>query len=164
MKKLLFLVPVVMIVASACTLGAAPNLGATPQTNTLSSNETLNTGVSNTSAALAAAAPKMKLSDSSYADSAYLISGDLLSADAQKALVGFTLTKKVQADGSTLFSLAATNPEYTSQQYSVQAGQSLYFVDRSLGDDAGIESNQGDDFGIITDANGYIVVNNAPAL
>ena len=101
--------------------------------------------------------------DSQYANYAYLISGDTLSSDAQTALTGFDLKKTDNADGSTTYDLVATNPEYQTQEYTIQPGQSLYFLEGSLGDDSGGEHMLGDDAAIIVDSNGYIVSGPGPA-
>ncbi|MFA5131130.1 MAG: hypothetical protein WC467_01770 [Patescibacteria group bacterium] len=165
MKKLFLLLPLVIIIAAGCTLGNSPSASNTPSSAlkvVATGSEALNAGLNSELGTTTTIAGSMKLVDSPYADNAYLISGDILSAEAQKALTGFTLNKQLQSDGSTLISLTATNPEYSDQKYVIQTGQSLYFVDRMLSDDSGIEGNQADDFGLITDGNGYIVPSSLP--
>lgn len=99
-----------------------------------------------------------KLSDSQYANYAYLISTDTLSSDAQMAVTGFNIQKASNSDGSVTYSLVAVNPEYQTQTYTLKSGQSLYFIERNLGDDAGgVENFPGDDMAVVVDANGYIV-------
>lgn len=99
-----------------------------------------------------------KLSDSPYANYAYLISSDPLSADAQQAISGFNINKQTNSDGTTTINLIALNPEYQNQTYTLQPGQSLYFIERSMGDDGnGTENFLGDDHAIIVDSNGYII-------
>jgi hypothetical protein len=98
-----------------------------------------------------------KLSDSPYASYAHLISGDSFDAGTRQALIGFTVDKTVNTNGTTTIVLNATNPEYNTQTYTLQPGQQLYFIERNLGDDAGQERNLGDDAAVIVDAQGYIV-------
>lgn len=105
-----------------------------------------------------------KLSDSQYANAAYLISTDTLSADAQTAITGFNIQKTSNSDGSTTYNLIAINPEYQTQSYTIQPGQSLYFIENNLGDDStGAENFPGDDMAIVVDANGFIVSGPGPA-
>jgi hypothetical protein len=99
-----------------------------------------------------------KLSDSPYANYAYLISTTPLSSDAQQAISGFSINEQTNSDGTTTLNLIALNPEYQNQSYTLKSGQSLYFIERSLGDDGnGAENFLGDDHAIIVDSNGYIV-------
>ena len=99
-----------------------------------------------------------KLADSPMADKTYLISTASLSADTQKALTGFSVTSSASADGSTVYVLKATNPEYQDQSYMLKPGEQLYFVEASLGDDAGdTDSNLRDDRAIVVDSTGTII-------
>ncbi|HTY44351.1 MAG TPA: hypothetical protein VMC80_03845 [Patescibacteria group bacterium] len=113
---------------------------------------------SSTANAVAGSSNETKLSDSPYANYAYLISSDTLSPEAQQAITGFQINKAANSDGTTTYNLIASNPEYQNQSYTLQPGQSLYFIERSLGDDNdGTEGFLGDDHAIIVDSNGYIV-------
>jgi hypothetical protein len=101
---------------------------------------------------------KAKLSDTRFANSAYLISGDTLDASAKSALAGFTMQKTANPDGSVSISLSSTNQNYQNQTYTLQPGQQLYFIERTMGDDgADTDFNLGDDTAVVVDANGYIV-------
>jgi len=101
-----------------------------------------------------------KLSESPYANYAYLISSDSLSSEAQQAISGFNINKQTNSDGTTTINLVALNPEYQNQSYTLQPGQSLYFIERSMGDDGnGSETFLGDDHAIVVDSNGYIIQN-----
>lgn len=103
-------------------------------------------------------AGRTKLSDSRDANNAYLISGDTLDAATQRAISGFSIQKTPNADGTTTISLTSSNPEYQNQSYTLQSGEQLYFIERSLGDDSNNEEGAlGDDSAIIVDAQGYIV-------
>jgi preprotein translocase subunit SecG len=102
----------------------------------------------------------MLLSNSPLANYAYLISTNPLSSQAQEAIIGFQLNSTPNPDGSTSYTLTATKQGYVSQAYTVQPGQSLYFIERSLGDDNAADNddfNLGDDFAVVVDANGYII-------
>lgn len=90
---------------------------------------------------------------------AYLISGGSLSAEAKNAIAGFTVSTQTMSDGSQNITLNAISSQYQDQSYIVQSGQSLYFIERSMGDDQApsVENALGDDFAVVVDANGYIV-------
>ena len=99
-----------------------------------------------------------KITDPQYTNKAYLISGDSLDATAQTATSGFNISKIVNSDGTTTFTLTSTNPEYQDQSYTLQPGQKLYFIEMNLGDDYNNnEGNLGDDRAVITDADGNII-------
>jgi hypothetical protein len=99
-----------------------------------------------------------KLSDSPYASYAYLISTDTLSLDTKQAISGFQINKVMNSDGTTTYNLIALNSEYQNQSYTLQSGQSLYFIERSMGDDGnGSENFLGDDHAVIVDSSGYII-------
>ena len=102
----------------------------------------------------------MKLSDSPYANYAYLISTNPLSSQAQEAITGFQLNTTSNSDGSTTYILTAIKQSYYNQSYTIQPGQNLYFIERSMGDDNVADNddyNLGDDFAIVVDSNGYII-------
>ena len=144
MKKLLLLLPAVLLLAVGCGSAAVNN-------SVGSITPTLNNQV-------VASSSLAKFSNSPYYANSYLISGDSLSPASQNALTGFTLAKQTLPDGTTQFSLTAKETGYNDQSYILQPGQQLYFMDSNLGDDAGgSERNQIDDFGIVVDANGNIV-------
>lgn len=132
-----------------------------------SSGSSTGSAVQNTNAGASQQTPQsgmVKLSDSQYANYAYLISTDPLSADAQQAITGFNIQKTSNPDGSTTYNLVAVNPEYQNQTYTIQQGQSLYFIERSLGDDSnGADNFPGDDMALVVDSNGYIVSGPGPA-
>lgn len=99
-----------------------------------------------------------KLADQPYAASAYLISADTLSADAQKAISGFEMTKKAMPDGTTEVTLKALEPQYHDQEYTLKAGEQLYFIDKFMADDnQGKETNPNDDTAVIVDSQGNVV-------
>lgn len=104
-----------------------------------------------------------KFVDQDYYKSAYLISGATLSADAKKALAGFTMSKKALPDGTTSILLKAQKAEYHDQTYVLKTGEQLYFIEKSLVDDAGnVENNINDDSAAVVDGQGNVV--QAPAV
>ncbi|MDE1848548.1 MAG: hypothetical protein KGH55_00775 [Nanoarchaeota archaeon] len=102
----------------------------------------------------------VKFSDTPYYPYAYLISSDTLSSEAQQALAGFDLNKTTNANGTMTYTLTAIAAGYVNQSYTLNSGQSLYFIERSLGDDAdNNDYNLGDDFAIVVDSSGDIAPN-----
>ncbi len=99
-----------------------------------------------------------KLSATPFASNAVLIYPGQLSSNAKAALVGFNLTTKTMADGSTQVSLTPTESGYTAQKYTVKSGQSLYFVEMNHRDDASgtTDMNKRDDFAVVVNQNGMI--------
>lgn len=101
---------------------------------------------------------QVKFSTSPYAQFAYLISGNTLSPEAQHALTGYELVKAKQANGDTQITLRSTSAPAPDQIYTLTPGESLYFVDYVLGDDAQPRDySPNDDKAIVVDQNGYIV-------
>lgn len=101
-----------------------------------------------------------KFTDQPYYKMSYLISGDTLSADAKMALTGFSMDKKVQSDGTTQITLRAQKTEYHDQQYTLQKGDQLYFIEKFLGDDnneGNEDKNMGDDQAVVVDSQGNVV-------
>ncbi len=141
MKKLLFILPVVFFVAAACT-------SQTPAAN----------GNNNQTANPATAASGPKFTDQSYFKDSYLISSDTLSSQAQKAINGFQLSKQANADGTTQINLKALEAGYHDQQYTLKAGQQLYFIEEFPGDDNnGKDETPVDDKAVVVDGQGSVV-------
>lgn len=147
----------IMIVIAGCSSSTNPGAQQNAPPNP-------STGAAQTVGAASAGsgtAQKVKFSDTPYAATAYLISGATLDTAAQQAISGFTMVKTIQADGTTTIDLTSSNPEYQNQTYTLQKGDSLYFIERMLGDDApgtpGQDLNLGDDMAIVVDSNGYVV-------
>ena len=107
--------------------------------------------------------PKMllkgdKLADSQIAKNAYKIFPGDLSPEATAAMVGFKMTSSKLTDGSTEVTLTPTEQDDQKQVYTVNAGESLFFVELSMFDDKNNqELNLRDDYGIITDASGLVL-------
>lgn len=116
---------------------------------------TANTGQPSTTPSVSS---KVLLADEPYANKAFLISGDTLDDAAKTAMNGFSMTKTPNGDSTTTIILTSTNPEYQNQSYTLQAGQKLYFVESSSGDDGGNQDSfLRDDRAVIVDADGYVV-------
>ena len=147
MKKILLILPLVTLAVAGC------QLGATNSSYNYSPNPTSTTGDLSATTTMTT----QKFSDSADYQSAYLISGASLDSSAQQALTGFNLSKQTLPNGSIQINLKAVESGYQDQQYTLQSGQQLYFVDRTFGDDRNSEGNQGDDYGIIVDAQGFVV-------
>lgn len=100
----------------------------------------------------------VKFSTSPYAQFAYLISGSTLSPEAQRALTGYELVKAKQDNGDTQITLRSTSAPAPDQIYMLTPGESLYFVDYVLGDDAQPRDySPNDDKAIVVDQKGNIV-------
>lgn len=124
------------------------------------SSGTANNATAPSSAAAVSSAAALKIQESADAPYAYLISEDPASFDTKtkEALVGFTVDRKVLADGTKVINLVATDPEYQSQSYTIKPGQKLYFIERYLQDDQnGQEKNMKDDRAVVTESDGTIV-------
>ena len=149
-SKFIAIIIVVVIVIALAFFIFGNNGTGNATSNTIQNTQNTETG-------------KTKLSDSQYASYAYLISTETLSSDAQTATTGFNIKKTENSDGSTTYDLIAVNPEYQTQEYTIQPNQQLYFIERSLGDDQNGEGFLGDDMAIVVDSNGYIVSGPGPA-
>lgn len=147
--SLIVLVVIALVIVGVVLFSSHPN--STGNVVAGGSNTVSGQNSSNTNNAI-------KLSDTSYANNAYLISSDTLSPEAQQAISGFNINKQTNSDGTTTITLVAINPEYQNQSYTLQSGQSLYFIEMSMGDDRnGSETFLGDDHAVVVDSNGYIV-------
>ena len=72
---------------------------------------------------------------------------------------GFMMITKTLPDSSTQIVLTAQELGYTSQQYIVKPGDTLYFIERNLQDDNPQEdsdANSHDDTAVLVDSQGYI--------
>lgn len=102
---------------------------------------------------------KQKFSDSQYFQYGYKIFPGAISDQSKQAMDGFAMTTKVMPDGSTQIVLTAQKQGYTSQQYVVKPGYSLYFIERNLKDDnpqTDSDATLHDDTAILVDPQGYI--------
>ena len=81
------------------------------------------------------------------------------SVSATSHMTGFTMATAVQKDGSTVVTLTPKDSQDQDQQYTVQKGQVLYFIEQTPMDDKSdndTDLNYRDDYGIVTDASGVI--------
>lgn len=82
-----------------------------------------------------------------------------LSDKAKMYLGNFDMSTQAQSDGSTIVTLTAKGGNGSVQKYTVKSDQVLYFVEKFPGDDkADNDMNIKDDYGVIVDVNGYIVL------
>jgi hypothetical protein len=105
------------------------------------------------------AAGMQKFTDSSDFQYAYKIFPGNLSDNAKQAMSGFAFTTNAMPDGSTQVTLTSQNTEYTTQQYVVKTGYSLYFIEKMSGDDNPQEDtdrNLHDDTAVLVDPQGNI--------
>ncbi len=102
---------------------------------------------------------QQKFSSSANSQYAYQIFPGTLSTQARQALSGFSMQTQTDADGATVVTLTAQESQYQSQQYTVKPGETLYFIEKSLGDDPSEskDTNLGDDSSVLVDSNGYII-------
>lgn len=79
-------------------------------------------------------------------------------AGTAKALAGFAVRTKDLGNGTTQVSLASKTQNDEVQYFTVSAGQKVYFVEKSFGDDS-LDNDRflGDDYGVAVDANGFIL-------
>ena len=103
----------------------------------------------------------MKFSDEPYYNFAHEIDPNNLnnlSATVKQAPIGFNLSSNKNSDGIITVNLTSTNTEYHNQSYTLKPGDKLYFIEKSLGDDAdGQERFLGDDTAVVVDQNGSVV-------
>jgi hypothetical protein len=98
------------------------------------------------------------LSDTSYAPSAYRIYPSPPSPQAERALTGFRVTLR-HASSTTIEVTLENLRSGATERATYDSSYQLYFVDKDLDDD-GVngETNDADDFFILTDAAGHIIV------
>ena len=139
MKKLLWAFPVAVLFLSGCSYSPGSNSTTTTSPTT-------------------APSASQKFSDQPYFSRAYLISSDTLSSAAQAALAGFKMDKQTLPDGTVQINLKALESQYHDQSYTLKAGQQLYFIDMTMGDDrSATEINIADDTAVIVDSQGNII-------
>lgn len=154
MKKTLIIVVAALVAAVFVLAGCAQQ----PGPGTGSQGAPSGVAAAPGSSAANTSSAQVRLQDTQYWPYAYLISGNVTSPQAEAALAGFQVVRTMQPDGSLQVTLKALQPEYHDQSYVVQPGQQLYFIETSMGDDAGgQEYSLRDDTAVLTDANGYII-------
>jgi hypothetical protein len=100
-----------------------------------------------------------KLTDLPDYKFAYKVYPGDLTSDAKTALTGWNINPTINSDGSTTVTLTPNNASDQVKTYTVKSGDSLYFVEKSRGDDSqdtNTDANLQDDYGIIVNANGIV--------
>ena len=90
---------------------------------------------------------------------AFQIAPGALSDASKKALIGWNIDSKTQVDGSIVVTLMPKDSDDQDQQYTIKAGQVLYFIEQTPADDksdSDKDLNYRDDYGIVTDSSGAI--------
>src|SRR5579875_3671611 len=97
------------------------------------------------------------LSSTPYAQFAYQVYPGPRSAQAQLALAGFNVVVK-RSGGHIVLSVSASGSSGPPQVSTYPAGDRVYFIEASFGDDSGhAEYNFGDDGLLVTNSQGRIV-------
>jgi hypothetical protein len=94
------------------------------------------------------------------ASAAFKVYPGSLTSEAKTALIGWDINTTMNADGSATITLTPNRASDQMKSYTVPAGDGLYFVEKSRGDDdqdSNTDNNLQDDYGIIVDANGLVV-------
>jgi hypothetical protein len=101
----------------------------------------------------------MKFADSPIFQMAYKIAPGDIAPETKKAMSGFDVTKKTLADGSIEVTLIPKESNYTKQQYTVEKGNTLYFIEATSVDDPdeNTDKNLRDDYGVMVDKNGLVL-------
>ncbi len=139
------------------SLSAAAGSGTHTQASTTSQS----TSPSPTPRSASPAPPSQKLgpllSSSQYAPYAFRVYPGPESSQAQTATAGFTIQVAPRA-GRLELSVSVPGSGQAGQTSTLAAGDRVYFIEATLGDDSGnSEYNFGDDGVIVTNAKGYIV-------
>lgn len=102
-------------------------------------------------------APGPLLSSTSYGAFAHQLYPGSTSASAKLALAGFSFTTK-PSGSLVLFTLSVAGGAQQPQTKSYPAGDHIYFIEASYGDDSGAaDYNFSDDGVVVTDATGHVV-------
>ena len=97
------------------------------------------------------------LSSTSYAPYAFQVYPGPETSQARQATAGFTIRVAPRA-GTIELSVAAMGSGQAPQTSSFPAGDRVYFIEATLGDESGdVDYNFGDDGVIVTDAHGHVV-------
>ncbi|MDA8270787.1 MAG: hypothetical protein M0Z39_05200 [Actinomycetota bacterium] len=141
------------VASTAAPTSAAPSPSSTASTSAASSG-TASKG-STTSTTAVKLGPL--LSSTQYASVSYRIYPGPESAQAKAATAGFGISVKLSGN-SEIVSVSVPGSSSTPQTSTFQKGDSIYFIETSLGDDSGNSDYSGGDDGIIvTNSQGRIV-------
>jgi hypothetical protein len=168
-KKILTIVLIVVLLLVGAGVffgsqgGANTAPASTPTTDNTSNANPPTSTVSDQTSGTSTAPVLMKstgqlFANSRYASNAYEVYPTLDPQKGAAALSGFALQTQNLGNGVTRVTLAAKQSNYHTQSFIIGAGQKLYFIERSFGDDFGDQDeNYGDDMGIAVDAEGHIL-------
>ena len=145
----------VVIVSGAGTLSPGARLSARAAAPTKTTSASSNTSSTTSTAPTQKLGPL--LSSTQYAPYAFRVYPGPESSQARLATAGFTLAVTPSA-GTIKLSVSAAGSGQGTQTSTYPAGDKVYFIEASLGDDSGnVEYNFGDDGVVVTDARGYMV-------
>jgi hypothetical protein len=141
--------------------GGVQPLASTSRSHTPTSTTSTPTSTSTTAGPTPSTTPSQKvgplLSSTQYAPYAFRVYPGPVSSQAQVATAGFTIHVTPSAGKITL-SVSASGSGQGAQTSTFPAGDRVYFIEASLGDDSGnTEYNFGDDGVVVTDAHGHVV-------
>ncbi len=138
---------------------AAPSTSAKPSTSSTASTTAASSGAASKGSTTSKTAVKLGpvLSSTQYASVSYRIYPGPESAQAKAATAGFNISVKLSGN-SEIVSVSVPGSSSTPQTSTFQKGDSIYFIETSLGDDSGNSDYSGGDDGIIvTNSQGRIV-------
>ncbi len=103
-------------------------------------------------------ASSVRFDDWKYRKYSFQVYPGEVSSDAKKALAGFDLSVQDQGDGKVLLTLKALSSRYQNATFTVDKGNTAYFVETSMRDDPNDvgENNLDDDGVVVVDPQGYI--------
>jgi hypothetical protein len=92
-----------------------------------------------------------------YASAAQIFPG-ALSDKAKLYIENYDMKTQTASDGVTQITLTPKEKGEGIQTYQIKSGQTLYFIEKYPGDDTKeVDKNLKDDYGVIVDAQGYII-------
>ncbi len=110
-----------------------------------------------TPAPSSAPASSVRFDDWKYKKYSFQVYPGEVSSDAKKALAGFDLSVQDQGGGKVLLMLKALSTRYKDATFTVDKGNTAYFVETSMRDDPNdLENNLNDDGVVVVDPQGYI--------
>lgn len=152
------------ISASTAALGSAPvatsnksSSGSGSQTATSSSSAAAPKTTANGSTTTTTVKLGPVLSSTQYASMAYKLYPGPVSAKAKLALAGFNV-KVTPSGNQAVVSVSLATSSAAPQTSTIQKGDSVYFIDATLGDDSGNSDYSGGDDGlVVTNPQGRII-------
>jgi hypothetical protein len=161
-KKIIIAVIIIVIIIGAWMFWSnqgttnTANYGTTQNSVTENTNQSVGTST-NTTVTLMVSTGQL-FSSSQFFRNAYEVYPTLDPTNGSRALSGFAIQTQNLGSGATHVTLVAKQVSYHTQSFIIGSGQTLYFIERSFGDDSNDQDiNYGDDSGIAVDARGYIL-------